>query len=248
MDTALYVGLAHRSALKRRMDVVAHNIANMSTTAFNKEKVVFRQHLMDAPGAAATSGGKIAYVMDHGVVRNLTSGTMIPTNNPLDVYIHGRGYLTVQASDGQTVYTRNGRMKLDADSNLALMSGELVLSDTGQPIKFDEEEYEIQIAPDGTVSTNMGEKGRIGLASFANEQGMKRRGSSLYETDQPPIPQENMTDIKLQAKAIEGSNVNAIESMVEMIDVMRAYQRASSNSNDYENMRKDSLDRMARVQ
>ncbi|NVJ69008.1 MAG: flagellar hook-basal body complex protein [Alphaproteobacteria bacterium] len=247
MDTALFVGLAHRSALKRRMDVVAHNIANMSTAAFNKERSVFRQHLIDAPGAAGTVGGKIATVMDHGVVRNLEQGTMIPTSNPLDIFINGRAYLSIEGKDGQTVYTRNGRMTLDANRNLTLLSGEKVLDENGQAIQFDEDDIDFTIADDGSISTNNGERGKLGIVSFANEQNMKRRGSSLYETDQAPQAPENMTDFSIRQKAYEGSNVNAIESMVEMIDVMRAYERASKQSTGYEDMRKDSIDRLARV-
>ncbi len=247
MDTALMVGLAHRGALKRRMDVVAHNIANMSTAAFKKERSVFREYLMDAPGSAAATGGKIAYVMDHGVVRDTDPGTMIPTNNPLDIFINGRAYLSVEGSDGQTVYTRNGRMSLDADRNLILLSGEKVLDENGQAIQFDEDDTDIHIAKDGSVSSNNGERGRLGIVSFANEQAMKRRGSSLYETDQAPQQPENMNDFNIRQRAYEGSNVNAIESMVEMIDVMRAYERASRQSSSYEDMRKDSLDRLART-
>ena len=179
MDTALYVGLAHKAALKRRMDVVAHNIANMSTTAFNKERVVFRQLLVDAPGAAATSGGKIAFVQDHGVLRNLDSGTMVPSGNDLDVFIKGRAYLTVEGSDGEKLYTRNGRMMIDNELNLTLLSGEKVLDDTGSAIQFEEDDVEIHIADDGTLSTNGGERGKLGLAQFTNEQDMKRRGTSL---------------------------------------------------------------------
>jgi len=247
MDTALYVGLAHKAALKRRMDVVAHNIANMSTTAFNKERVVFRQLLVDAPGAAATSGGKIAFVQDHGVLRNLDSGTMVPSGNDLDVFIKGRAYLTVEGSGGEKLYTRNGRMMIDNDLNLTLLSGEKVLDDTGSPIQFEEDDVEIHIADDGTISSNGGERGKLGLAQFTNEQDMKRRGSSLYETSQSPKPTENVTDVTVRQKAFESSNVNAIESMVEMIDVMRAYQNASKNESGYENMRKDGLKRLAQV-
>jgi len=247
MDTALYVGLAHKAALKRRMDVVAHNIANISTTAFNKERVVFRQLLMDAPGAAATSGGKISYVQDHGVVRNLNPGTLIPTSNPLDIFINGRGYLSVQGSDGDTLYTRNGRMTLDSERNLTLLSGELVLDENGQTIQFDEDDTDFHIANDGTISTNNGDRGRLGLSQFKNEQGMKRRGSSLYETNQAPLPTENITDLTVRSKAFESSNVNAVESMVEMIDVMRAYQNASKNGSSINDLRKDSLKRMAQV-
>ncbi|MBO6503808.1 MAG: flagellar hook basal-body protein [Kordiimonadaceae bacterium] len=247
MDTALFVGLAHKAALKRRMDVVAHNIANMSTTAFSKEKVVFRQHLVDAPGAAATSGGKISYVMDHGVLRSLNSGTMVPTNNPLDVFINGRAYLSVTGSDGETLYTRNGRMTINSDRYLTLLSGERVLDDSGQDIQFDDDEVDVSIADDGTISTSNGEKAKLGLAKFANEQDMKRRGTSLYETTQAPTEADDMTDVSVRSKAYENSNVNAIESMTEMIDVMRAYQNASRQSSGYEDMREDALKRLGRV-
>jgi flagellar basal-body rod protein FlgF len=247
MDTALYVGLAHKAALKRRMDVVAHNIANMSTTAFNKERVVFRQHLMDVPGAAATTGGKIAFVQDHGVLRNLDTGTMVPSGNELDVFINGRAYLSVQSSNGDTLYTRNGRMMIDNENNLALLSGEKVLDDTGSPIQFEDDDINVHIAEDGTISTNNGERGKLGIAQFTNEQDMKRRGSSLYETNQTPKPQEGVTDVSIKQKAFESSNVNAIESMVEMIDVMRAYQKASKSESGIEDMRKDSLKRLAQV-
>lgn len=247
MDTALYVGLAHKAALKRRMDVVAHNIANMSTTAFNKERVVFRQHLMDVPGAAATTGGKIAFVQDHGVLRNLDSGTMVPSGNELDVFIKGRAYLSVQDTDGETYYTRNGRMMIDNENNLALLSGQKVLDDTGAVFQFEEGDANIHIADDGTLSTNNGERGKLGIAQFRDEQDMKRRGSSLYETSQTPIPQEGITDVSIRQKAFESSNVNAVESMVEMIDVMRAYQKASKSESSIDDMRKDSLKRLAKV-
>ncbi len=248
MDTALFVGMSHREALKRRMDVVAHNIANMSTTAFNKERVVFRQLLIDAPGADATKGGKISYVQDHGIVRNLEIGTPIPSNNPLDVFINGRGYLSAQGSDGETLYTRNGRMVIDVNKNLALLSGELVLDQNGQTIEFDDDDIDISIASDGTISTNNGERGKLGLFQFRNEQDMKRRGSSLYETDQAPIEPENVTDLTVKNRAFESSNVNAVESMVEMIDVLRAYQNADKASNDYQELREDALRRLGRVQ
>ncbi len=248
MDTALFVGLAHKAALKRRMDVVAHNIANMSTTAYNKEKIVFRQHLVDAPGAAATSGGKISYVMDHGVLRNLNSGTMIPTNNPLDVFINGRAYLSVKGSDGETLFTRNGRMTINSEQYLTLLSGERVLDDNGQDIKFDEDDRDFHIADDGTISSNNGEKAKLGLATFSNEQDMKRRGTSLYETDQTPDEADDLAEVSVRQKAFEGSNVNAIESMTEMIDVMRAYQSASRQSGGYEDMREDALKRLGKVQ
>ena len=108
--------------------------------------------------------------------------------------------------------------------------------------------YDYDIAKDGTISTNTGEKAKLGLATFANEQSLKRRGTSLYETDQAPREVEELTDVTVLQKAYESSNVNAIEAMVEMIDVSRAYQTASTQSKDYEDMREDALRRLGRVQ
>ncbi len=248
MDTALFVGLSHRAALRRRMDVVAHNIANMTTAAFNKERVVFRQLLVETPGATATQSGKISYVQDYGIVRNLEIGAATTSSNPLDVFINGRGYLSVQGTDGDTLYTRNGRMTIDRDNELALLSGEKVLDDGGATIQISEEDVDLHIAEDGSISSNNGEIAKLSLFQFGNEQAMKRRGSSLYETDQTPREPEDITKVSFKQKAYEGSNVNAIESMVEMINVSRAYQNADKASNDYQDLRKDALRRLGKVQ
>ena len=248
MDTAQLVGLAHRNALERRLDVVAHNVANMSTTAFNKEKLVFRQFLVDAPGAAATTGGQISYVLDHGIVRNLEEGTLVYSDNPLDVFISKGGYLAVEDQNGETVYTRNGRMKLDADNFLTLLSGERVLDVDENPIQFADDDIDILIGKDGALSTNNGELGQLGIFTFQNEQAMRRKGASLYETNQTPLDPENATDYTITQRGYESSNVNAIESLVEMTDVLRAYQRATQSGRDQHELRADSLDRLARVQ
>ncbi len=249
MDTALLVGLAHKGALKRRMDVVAHNLANMSTTAFKKENVNFKQHLMDAPGATATSGGKISYVIDFGVVRDMDQGTMQNTGNPLDVFIDGKGFLSVQ-SGGETLFTRNGRMAINKDDTLTLLSGEPVLDNNGQRIQFDDDDdlNSIYISEDGVISTNNGEVARLAVSTFANPALMKKRGGSLYETNEAPQEVEAAIDVALKQRAVESSNVNPVEAMVEMIDVLRAYEKASRNSSSYEEMRKDSLGRLSKVQ
>jgi flagellar basal-body rod protein FlgF len=248
MDTALYVGLAQRTALRRRLDVVAHNVANMSTTAFNKERVVFRQYLVDTPGAAATTGGKISYVLDHGVVRNLDVGTPVATDNPLDVFISKGGYLSVESRNGETLYTRNGRMRLDTDNFITLLSGERVLDVDGNPIQLENGDTRVDIADDGTISGELGVVAQLGISSFANEQSLKRVGTSLYEAEQDPIDPADAPLIGIIQKAYESSNVNAIESTVEMIDVLRTYQNAEQRAKDITDLREDALRRLSRVQ
>ncbi|WCL53035.1 flagellar hook-basal body complex protein [Gimibacter soli] len=248
MDSTLYISLSHRMALRRRMDVAAHNVANMSTTAFKKERVAFSQYLMDAPGAEAATRGKIAYVLDHGVIRNLEIGRMVPTENPLDIYIDGKAYFSVQAQNGDTLYTRNGRMMVDADGELALTSGEKLLDDGGATIEMPDGYTSVAIAPDGSVSTNLGPIAKLQIAAFTDEQALQRRGSSLYETNALPMPVDDMPRITLIPKAVEESNVNPIESMMEVMEVLHAYEKSAKFEKDYQDMRKDALDRLARVQ
>ncbi|WND01679.1 flagellar hook basal-body protein [Temperatibacter marinus] len=248
MDTALYVSLAHRSALKRKMDVVAHNIANMNTTAFKKEQVLFKEYLMDAPG---TITGKVASVIDYGVSRTMTEGNLVNTGNNFDIFISGKAFLSVEGKNGDTQYTRNGRLSLDNERYITLLSGERVLDDSGSPIQLEEEERDIIIAKDGTLSvTNVDgqaeEKGKLGFKIFENLGAMKRLGTSLYRTNEigaDPEPDE----LRVTQKAIESSNVNAIEEITKMIDIQRAYERSGKNTNSYEDMRKDSLNRLAKV-
>lgn len=247
MDTALYVSLAHRSALKRKMDVVAHNIANMNTTAFKKEQVMFKEFLMDAPG---TVSGKITSVIDYGVSRTMTEGTIVHTGNELDIFISGKAYLSVEGKDGEPYYTRNGRMTLDQEGFLTLLSGEKVLDIDGAPIQFEEGETGIVIADDGTLSaaTPEGvseEKAKLGFKQFENEQNMKRVGTSLYKTDEEG---EEADDFTIRQKSIESSNVNPIEEITKMITIQRAYESSGRSNSKYEEMRTDSLKRLAKVQ
>ncbi len=255
MDTTIYIGLAHQMAMRRRMDIIAHNVANMNTTAFNKERVAFRQFLMDAGGSDASSGGKVSSVLDYGIIRNLSQGTFVPTGNDLDIAISGRGYLSVELPDGDTGYTRNGRMKVDKDLNLALLSGEKILDDTGKTITITPEDLNLHIANDGTLSSSAGELGKIGVYSFENEQAMERIGTSLYITDEDPLYsfepayiEESGNKVEILSGNVENSNVNALQSMTEMIKVQRAYQSFSRSLDTYQKMRSDSLDRLARVQ
>ncbi len=247
MDTAIFIGLANQKALRREMDVVAHNVANMNTTAFKKESVVFRQFLVDAENAPATVGGKVSYMLDYGVVRNLDQGEYIKTGNPLDVFIDGAGYIAVEGTDGTQVYTRNGRMEIDAEGFLTTYSGERILDDRGSPIELPDGATNIGISENGTISSDEGEIATLGLYTFEQEQDLKRRGNSLYETIQDPIPADD-EPVKVRQFAIEGSNVNNLQTLVDMTRILRTYQSVAGNQDELQKMREDSLGRLSRVQ
>lgn len=247
MDSALFIGLTHKEALKRRMDVVAHNVANMNTTAFKQEKVIFQQLLIDAPKAPGSEGGKIAYVVDKGVTRDFSAGALVETSNNLDVFISDGGFMTVESNQGETLYTRNGRMRVDQDLTLVTLGGLPVLDENGQRIQFDPEDQNITISETGAVSSNLGEKAKLGLASFANPDALKRRDNSLYESSQDPRNPDEGPVITVQSGAIESSNVNAIKSMVELIDISASYGRANKSGEDIEKLQKEAIQRLGRT-
>lgn len=255
MDTSLFIGLTHKGALKRRMDVLAHNIANMNTTSFKAEKVMFQELLVDVPNATGTVGGKVSFIVDRGVTRDFSAGALVRTESPLDVYISDNGFISVQNDEGDTLFTRNGRMTINADNQLTLITGEKVLNTDGQIIQFEAGAENITIADTGQISAKLPnqpaseEVGTLSLVTFANPQSLERVGNSLYEAQFDPVPstEEGDGQVLVTVGAIEASNVNTIKSMVEMIDVARSYERASKTGKDVEELQKDAIQRLGRM-
>lgn len=245
MDNTLYIGLAAQSALKRQMDVLAHNVANVNTTAYNKEKVLFKEYLMDVGGKNASVGGKISTVLDVGTIRDLEEGSFVNTGNPLDFAISGRAYMSVKNPEGDIFYTRNGRMTINDNGELVTLSGNIVLNDANRAIVINADDTEFKITEQGTLSSDSREIAKIGIFSFEDERDMSRIGDSLYETNQTPIV---ATDYKILQGSIENSNVNAVMAMTEMIDISRSYESLTRSMGKIQDMRKDGLNRLARVQ
>lgn len=220
MSITAEVAISYQIALKNQLDVVANNIANMSSTGFQGSQPVFAQYLADSTDVRS----QIAYVQDAGTVRNTDPGPLNFTGNKLDVGIQGNGYFVVE-NDGEFMYTRNGSFHLDADGRLVTAGGAVVMDETDRPIVIAEDESMIDIARDGAVLTENGEIGRIRLVTFANDQAMEQMGSSLLKTDQVPIAAGDDTEI-VQGM-LEGSNVQGVTEMTRMIDLLRSYQSAA---------------------
>ncbi|MFA7637950.1 MAG: flagellar basal-body rod protein FlgF [Parvibaculum sp.] len=242
MENALLIGLSRQMAMSRDMATIANNLANMNTTAYKSEAMLFEQFLM--PDASEESPDKrITFVQDVGQHRDLRDGSLQTTGNPFDVAITGEGFFRVE-TDAGIRYTRNGNFNLDAEGRLVTSSGDLVLDDAGTPIAFAEDETGITIARDGTISTDEGLRGRIAIVTFENSRLMKKAGDSLYETDQAEIAAEN---IRLVQGALEGSNVQPIVEMTNMIDVMRSYASAQKLIEQADQMRRQAIQQLGNV-
>ena len=244
MNNTLFVSLSHQMAMQRRLDLVANNIANLNTTAFRRESVKFEEFITEMKGAKDPLGGKLSFVQDYGVVRDFQEGATIPTNNTFDVAISGPGFLTVETPEGETRYTRNGHLKLNEDGELITSNGSRVMDDTGNNIVITPDDTEISIAKDGTITGNVGRIARLALVEFNNRQALKKAGDSQYTTGEIPTPSEGST---IEQGMIEGSNVNGVEEVTSMINIMRSYQTVSRLLDDYQKLRKSSIQRLARV-
>ncbi|MEM9287888.1 MAG: flagellar basal-body rod protein FlgF [Pseudomonadota bacterium] len=246
MDTTLYVALSHQAAMRRSLDLIANNIANMNTTAFRREQVMFQDYVIELDRLDVDDMKDVAFVQDYGVARDFRQGRLQQTGNPLDLAISGSGFFEVQNPETGTInYSRNGSLKITEQGTLATNTGQEVLSAGGGPIEIPADASKIDIAADGTVSTNQGVAGRIRLVTFDNEQLLEKVGDTLFSSEEQPIDAEEAT---LVSGMIEGSNVQPLVEMTNMMKVMRSYQSVNNTIEKYQEMRVSSMRNLGRVQ
>lgn len=224
METTGYIALSRQATLRREMDVIANNLANMNTTGYKGQKMMFVQHLVRSKGGDGLIGPKLAYVRDVATVRDYSPGHLQQTNNPLDVAINGEGFFSVQTPQGVR-YTRAGRFSLDATGQMTTADGYPVLSEGGQPFTFGPQDTDITISRDGTVATNNGPLGRLSVVTFENQHKLKEVAGGLYDTDQEARPAERPDVTQYM---LEGSNVEPILEITRMIEVNRSYTSVKS--------------------
>ena len=218
MENSTYIALSRQSGLRRQMDMVANNIANMNTPGFKAQRLLFREFLAgsDTPGGQ----GEVSMVIDQAAVRDMAPGPLTATENQLDVAIMGDGYLVVDTPGGPR-YTRNGRMSVDTEGRLIDVNGYPVMDQQNRAITLPRFSGQVDISAAGEVSTNEGVAGTIRLVRFDNESAMAPLGGGLMVTNEPPKEAEAST---LAQGMIEQSNVVPIMEMTQMIQVARSYK------------------------
>lgn len=240
MENALLVGLSAQIALRRNMDIIANNLANVSTTGFKREAPMFEE-LLAAVDADSGSMREISFVRDWGVMRDMTSGPLLQTGSALDVAVEGGGFLVVRTAQGER-YTRDGHMKLDAQGQIVTSNGDPVVSEGG-PITVPPGSGEIKIAQDGTVSTSAGVIGRFRVVALPTG-ALHKEGKNLYSADVPPEP---ATNTRILQGMVERSNVEPVVEMTQMIEVLRTYQHSTETLNATDDMIRRAVQRLGEV-
>ena len=240
-NAALHVARTGLDAQSSRMRVIANNLANVNTTGFKRDRATFETlayQTMTAPGAPASAENRYATglslgsgVQMTGTARVNSQGALATTDNPLDLAIEGDGFFQVTMPDGTIGYTRSGNFNLSAE-------GQIVTSD-GMPIQpaiqVPEGAQTITVGADGTGSAQLAgeteptQLGQIELARFVNPAGLAAKGGNLFtETAASGAAQVGPAAIdgrgSLRQGMLEGSNVNVVQELVDMIETQRAYE------------------------
>lgn len=231
-------------AQQQNMDVIANNLANVSTTGFKKSRAEFEDLMyqtLKEPGAASglnaisPNGVQIGLgVRTAGVQKDFDIGSAKVTKNPLDINIEGPGFFPIQMSDGQIGYTRDGSFKKDPSGRIVDKNGNALQPEIVIPANASA----VSVSSSGQVSVLIGNGrdpqniGQIELVNFVNPAGLRAMGKNVYvPSASSGLPQQGQPGTQglgsLAQGELESSNVNIVEEMVNMITAQRAYETNS---------------------
>lgn len=240
MMRSLYTASTGMYAQQLNVDTIAHNMSNVNTTGFKKQRVEFQDLLYQTIRRPASNldgdqpvGLNVGLGVRPAVSTTLFSqGSLQPTDNPLDVAIQGQAFFSVEVPGRfEPLYTRDGAFKIDNQGQLVTSDGYLLLGVDSIPT----EAFDINIEKDGRVtyklpdSEEIEEAGQLELVKFINPAGLQKLGRNLYDwtpNSGDPIewdPEEDST-VSLESGYLEMSNVQVVEEMVNLITAQRAYE------------------------
>lgn len=235
MDRLIYTAMTGAKHALEQQATVSNNLANAATTGFRAQIDQFRA--VPVQGAVLPTR---AFVVDATTGSDFRTGAIEQTGRELDVAVQGEGWITVQAADGSEAYTRNGSLKLDENGVLQTSDGLNVMGDGG-PLSIPPgrnvaigKDGTISLVPDGSAATGLTSVGRLKLVNppaaelARGDDGLFRLKSGQAADTDPKV--------KVINGALESSNVNVVDAMVDMISLARAFdmnmkllQNAESN-------------------
>jgi flagellar basal-body rod protein FlgG len=240
MNPAMWIAKTGVQAQDAKLQAIANNLANVNTVGFKRDRVMFEDlfyQIDKQPGAqtadnTTTNGvqlGNGTHVV--GTQKIFTNGAMQSTSQPLDVAINGNGFLQVRRPDGQPAFTRAGQLQIDQNGVLVNAGGLPLVPQITVPNNA----LSLTIGENGMVSATMPgasaptELGQLTLTTFVNPAGLQALGENLFqETAASGNPNEGKPGDaafgKLKQGALEGSNVQVVEEMVDMIAAQRTYE------------------------
>jgi len=242
MDNAIYVGLSRQMLLQRELDIAANNLANVDTVGFK-----FEEMLSSADEVPSTKPGganpPLTFVTANGVMRDYTQGSLTQTGAPLDVAIDGKGFFKISTAAG-TRYTRDGRFKLDSGGRIVTQDGDPV--DGGGDIVLDPTKGGVTIAPNGIISQQGQNVGKISVVTFDSLAALSKDGNNQYRNDSnlTPTPAANA---QVRQGFLESSNVEPVRQITRLIEIERAYDAVANMMSSTQDLSDSAIQRLGAV-
>ncbi len=216
MDNPAYVALSRQSGLLKAMQTVANNLANISTTGFRREGVIFAEMLQtmpDEPGMLAMTAARVRQT-------DTAAGGLAITGGTYDFGIEGPGFFRVMTPAGERL-TRNGAFSRSGTGELVTSQGHQVLDAGGAPLFLPPDAASISVAADGTIDADGTPIGQMGLVEVRDLATLTRETGLLFEAPDGTIPAETTRVIQ---GSLESSNVDPVLEMTRMIEIQRSYE------------------------
>ena len=253
MANNFLIALSWQTATRRELEVVANNVANLSTTGYKNDHSQFSEFLMPGAHADQFAGPdrRMSYVQDRGTWHDFGQGAFQQTGGPLDTAIDGDGFFVVQTQRGER-YTRNGAFQLNNAGELVTSNGDRVLGEGG-PIVLQITDRDIVVTSDGTIKVREGSsrtpdltRGKLRVVTFSNPQSLRKDGTSMFFAP-AGVQAEPAQKINVAQGVIEKSNVHPILEMTRMIEITRKYTEVANMIQQQSDMRRSAIQQLADV-
>lgn len=237
MTDALYVATSGALVQQIRLEILANNLANSNTAGFKEDEAVFTAYLnnaLTAPGEPPLPGTNYSQtgpplplttpadylVTLENIQTDFSSGPAKYTGNPLDLTLQGNGFFSVQGP-GKTLYTRKGSLTINREGLLSTQDGLPIIGDRG-PIRLDGPNFTID--QEGNILVAGAAVDRIKVVDFPQPYSLTKVGDTLFALEDVTVEATKPERMELMQGYVEGSNVDAVRTMTEMIEVLRAYE------------------------
>lgn len=222
VDKAVFIGMSGAKSNMHQLEIVTNNLANANTVGFRADYEIMKQYNVSEGGQQSRTFGEL-----DGIYTDFKPGPTLQTGRDLDIAVSGEGFIAVQSKSGLEGYTRAGDMQITKEGNVTTRAGELVMG-IGGPLNIPDAER-ISIGPDGTVQARLrGTKdfvtiNRIKLVNPPLNQITKGTDGLIYMKGEGATAMLD-NNVKIIHGALEGSNVNTIETLTKLIDLSRNYE------------------------
>jgi flagellar basal-body rod protein FlgF len=234
MQSNLYVSLSAQMSLQKRLETIAHNLANASTAGFRAEEIKFESVLsLTAPDPVAFASAGTSFI-------SRKSGEFVRTDNTLDVAVEGAAWLAITTPAGQ-VFTRDGRMRMTDAGELQTLNGHAILDVGGAPIRLDPNAGPPRIARDGSITQNDRQVGALGLFLIDPAAKLSRFENSGVVPDRAATPVLDFSKTGVQQGFIERANINPVQEITKLIMVQRAFEAVAASIKDAETSLQDAI-------